>query len=125
MRTNREWEPAFAGGGATFQKVPLVLDPASLEGADVAIMGAPMDEFVTHRPGTRFGPRAIRLANDGGGDPSMPHMDAGIDPFAELKVVDHGDAEIVPGDPTASHETDRRDGRSHRGRWAGPVHPRW
>lgn len=103
MKVNRAWEPAFAGGGATFQKVPLVLDPDALTGADVVIMGAPMDEFVTYRPGTRFGPRAIRLANDAGGDPQLRHIDAGIDPFDVLAIVDHGDAEIVPGDPLASH----------------------
>jgi agmatinase len=102
MKVNREWEPAFAGL-ATFQKVPLALDAASLEGADVAIVGAPMDEYVTHRPGTRFGPRAIRGAIDGGGPPKAWHMDLGVDPFAELTIVDHGDAEVVPGDPEASH----------------------
>lgn len=102
MDVNRDWEPAFAGM-ATFHKVPLALDTASLEGADVAIVGAPMDEYVTHRPGARFGPRAIRAAIDGGGRPKAWHMDLGVDPFAELVVVDHGDAEVVPGDPAASH----------------------
>lgn len=103
MKVNRAWEPAFAGGGATFQKVPLVLDPEGLQGADVVVMGAPMDEFVTNRPGTRFGPRAIRLADDSGGDPRLRHLDAGIDPFEILAIVDHGDAEVVPGNPLASH----------------------
>ncbi|HYP22876.1 MAG TPA: agmatinase [Actinomycetota bacterium] len=102
MRTGRDWEPAFAGA-TTFQKVPLALDEESLQGADVAIVGAPMDEYVTHRPGARFGPRAIRTAIDGGGPPKTWHMDLGVDPFAELRVVDHGDAEVVPGDPAASH----------------------
>jgi agmatinase len=103
MKVNRAWEPAFAGSGATFQKVPLVLDPEQLSGADVVVMGAPMDEFVTNRPGTRFGPRAIRLADDSGGDPRLRHIDAGIDPFEVLAIVDHGDAEVVPGNPLASH----------------------
>ncbi|MFN2589034.1 MAG: agmatinase [Actinomycetota bacterium] len=102
MKVSRDWEPAFAGL-ATFQKVPLALDEASLGGADVAIVGAPMDEYVTHRPGTRFGPRAIRSAIDGGGPPKAWHVDLGVDPFAELVVVDHADAEVVPGDPSASH----------------------
>ncbi|HEX2295910.1 MAG TPA: agmatinase [Actinomycetota bacterium] len=102
MRVGRDWEPAFAGI-PTFQKVPLALDEAALAGADVAIVGAPMDEYVTHRPGARFGPRAIRAAIDGGGPPKAWHMDLGVDPFAELRVVDHGDAEVVPGDPAASH----------------------
>lgn len=102
MDVSREWEPAFAGI-PTFQKVPLALDEEGLKGADVAIVGAPMDEYVTHRPGARFGPRAIRAAIDGGGRPKAWHMDLGVDPFAELRVVDHGDAEVVPGDPAASH----------------------
>jgi agmatinase len=106
MRVNRPDEPGYSGGH-TFQKVPLVLDPAELQGADVAIVGAPMDELVTHRPGARFGPREIRIATDGGGPPHGWHMDLGVDPFAELSIVDHGDAEVVPGDPEASHRAIR------------------
>ena len=106
MEIHREWEPSYAGGH-TFQKVPLVLDPSELAGADIVIVGAPMDEFVTFRPGTRFGPRAVRLASDAGGRPKMRHMDAGIDPFDVLRVVDFADAEIVPGDPQASHRAIR------------------
>jgi agmatinase len=62
-----------------------------------------MDDMVTHRPGTRFGPREIRVAVDGGGEPKMYHMDLGVDPFAELKVVDHGDASVSPGNAAVSH----------------------
>lgn len=102
MRANRTDEPGYAGM-ATFQKVPLVLDTAELERADVAIVGAPMDDMVTHRPGARFGPRAIQSVTEGGGEPSAWHMGLGIDPFAELKVVDHGDASVVPGDAGRSH----------------------
>lgn len=102
MRANRPDEAGYAGV-ATFQKVPLVLDPSELHGADVAIVGAPMDDMVSHRPGTRFGPRAIRDATEGGGPPSAWHMDLGLDPFAELQIVDHGDAAVVPADAAASH----------------------
>jgi agmatinase len=89
-------------------KVPLVLEPAELAGADVVVMGAPVDDFVTHRPGARFGPRAIRTGADAGGEPKMPHMDLGIDPFDSLTIVDHGDAEVVPGDGRAGHAAIRR-----------------
>ena len=102
MRANRPDEPGYAGI-STFQKVPLVLDPKELVGADVAIVGAPTDDMVSHRPGTRFGPRAIRDATEGGGEPSAWHMDLGIDPFQGLKVVDHGDATVVPANAEASH----------------------
>jgi hypothetical protein len=40
----------------------------------------PMDELVSESPGTRFGPRVIRL-----------------------RVVDFGDAPVVPADPVAPH----------------------
>jgi agmatinase len=102
VRINRPEEPAYAGG-ATYHKVPLVLDASELAGADVVIVGAPMDDYVTFRPGARFGPREIRGATDVGGDPHMWHMDLGVDPFAELTVVDHGDAAVVAGDGRASH----------------------
>jgi agmatinase len=106
MRINRPDEPAYSGG-ITYHKVPLVLDPEDLAGADVAIVGAPMDDLVSHRPGTRFGPREIRIATDMGGPPHMWHMDLGIDPFAELEVVDYGDAAVIPGDAYASHRAIR------------------
>jgi agmatinase len=107
MKVNRDWEPGFAGG-FTFQKVELILDPAELSGADVVILGAPMDDFTTYRPGTRFGPREIRNGYDAGGDPKAWHMDLGVDPFEALRIVDHGDAEVVPGDGLASHAAIRR-----------------
>jgi agmatinase len=106
---NRPSEPAYAGPGTTFCKTPLVLDPRDLRGADVAIVGAPIDETVSNRPGARYGPRAIRQADVGGGIPPLrPNMDAGIDPFGALKVVDYGDAEIAPADPERSHTALRR-----------------
>ena len=103
MRIARSEEPGFAGG-ASYSKCELVLDAADLAGCDVAIVGAPFDEGVSYRPGTRFGPRAIRLADDSGGfPPERFHMLLGIDPFAQLRIVDYGDAVVMPGDATASH----------------------
>ena len=66
----------------------------------MAVLGAPTDDLVSNRPGTRFGPRAIRAA---GGSPG-PHLDAGLDAFAELRVVDFGDAAVVPADPARTRE---------------------
>ena len=105
MRINRPDEPSYAGG-LTFQKVPLALEAADLAGADVAIVGAPMDDLVTYRPGTRFGPREIRIASDDG-TPELWNMELGVDPFAELSIVDHGDAVVKPGDAHASHRAIR------------------
>ena len=55
-------KPDYAGL-LTFAGLPYTEDPAELAGFDVAIIGAPMDELVSDRPGTRFGPRAIRAAS--------------------------------------------------------------
>jgi agmatinase len=66
---------------------------------DVAIVGAPMDDLTSDRPGTRFGPRAIRAASC----PPGPHLEAKIDAFAELKMVDFGDAPVVPANWEHNH----------------------
>ena len=108
MQPNRPDEPGYAGVGLTFGRVPLVLDPAGLEGADVAIVGAPFDEGVTYRPGARFGPRAIRTAEDVAFPIARPHMELGVDPYAELDVVDYGDVDVQPSDLAWSHAALRR-----------------
>lgn len=100
MRTTpfRPGEPSYAGVATTFCRLPLAAEPADLEGADVVILGAPFDEGVTYRPGARFGPRAVRAADDAGAEPTRPSIEQGIDPFAALDVVDYGDALAVPAD---------------------------
>lgn len=94
--------PAHAGVGATFCGRPLVYDAAELNGVDVAVLGAPFDDGTSNRPGARFGPRAIRAADDGGRH-GRPHMTLGLDPFEMLDVVDYGDAEVAPADLSRSH----------------------
>jgi agmatinase len=108
IQPNRPDEPSYAGVGVTFGRMPLALDPAGLAGADVAIVGAPFDEGVSFRPGTRFGPRAIRTAEDVAFPVNRPHMELGVDPYAELDVVDYGDVEVRPADLRRSHEALRR-----------------
>jgi agmatinase len=93
---NRPDEPAYAGLG-TFCRTSLALTAGDLAGADVVIVGAPVDGRVTNRPGARFGPRAIRSACPGTGS-SRPHLTLGADPLTELAVVDYGDVEPRPGD---------------------------
>jgi agmatinase len=77
-------------------------DPASFAGADVVIVGAPFDGGTSHRPGTRFGPSAIRqtcyLPHDG----SRPHLALRVDALQDLRVVDAGDVEMYSGDVMAS-----------------------
>jgi agmatinase len=91
-------KPDYAGL-LTFAGVPFTQDPADLEGFDVAIVGAPMDDLVSDRPGARLAPRAIRAA----ACPSGPHLEVKLDAFAELRVVDFGDAPVIPADPGRSH----------------------
>ena len=77
-------------------KLPWITDPAELRRrrTDVAIVGAPFDDAVSHRPGARFGPRAIREAQYTSG--SIHSLQLGNEPFEVLDVVDAGDANIVP-----------------------------
>ncbi len=79
------FENAF-GGATSFLRRRYTKD---LSGVDVAVTGIPFDQAVTHRPGTRFGPRAIREAS------SLQAFDPpygwGYDPMAVLDVVDYGD----------------------------------
>jgi agmatinase len=91
-------KPDYAGL-LTYAGSPYTQDPNELDGVDVAVVGAPTDDLVSDRPGTRFGPRAIRAASC----PPGPHLEASIDAFAELRIVDFGDAAVVPADPETTH----------------------
>src|SRR3954452_24928884 len=92
-------KPDYAGL-LTFSGMPYTQDPAELAGADVVIVGAPTDDLVSDRPGTRFGPRGIRAASV----PHGPHLEVGIDCFEALRVVDYGDAAVIPADAKRTHE---------------------
>jgi agmatinase len=91
-------KPDYAGL-LTYGGMPYTQSAAELRGVDVAIVGAPMDDLVSDRPGTRFGPRAIRAASC----PPGPHLEARVDALRELSVVDFGDAPVIPADPERSH----------------------
>ena len=86
-----EWQrgPRFSGA-YSFMRVPLTRD---LSLADVAIVGVPFDGGVNHRPGARFGPRAIRNATA----QVRPHpmRDEPLwGPLTRLRVVDYGDLDV-------------------------------
>jgi agmatinase len=82
----------------------LVTDAAALaeRRPDAVILGAPLDDGVSHRPGARFGPRAIRAATYHAGD--IHSLQLGVDPFDWLDVVDGGDMPIVPGRLERGHQ---------------------
>jgi agmatinase len=95
----RDGEKPDYAGLLTWGGLPYTEDAGELEGVDVAIVGAPFDDLVSDRPGTRFGPRAIRGASWGPG----AHLEAGVDGLTELRVVDFGDAPVIPADAVGSH----------------------
>ena len=91
-------KPDYAGL-LTYGGQPYTEDPRELQGVDVAIVGAPTDDLVSDRPGARFGPRAIRAASC----PPGPHLEAKVDALSELRVVDFGDAPVLPADAVRTH----------------------
>lgn len=84
------------GAQSSFVGVP-EREITDIAGADVVILGAPFDWGTTHRPGARFGPKAVREADYLDPDGARPHLDTGIDPLAVLGVVDIGDVALIPG----------------------------
>ena len=79
------FENAFAGA-TSFLRRSYTKD---LAGVDLAVTGVPFDQAVTHRTGTRFGPRAIREASTL--QPYDPPQGWGTDPLQDLNVIDYGD----------------------------------
>jgi len=79
------FENAF-GGATSFLRRRYTKD---LTGVDLAITGVPFDQAVTHRPGTRFGPRAIREAS--ALQAFDPPYGWDFDPLTEFSIVDYGD----------------------------------
>ena len=92
------------GPDATFLGVPPAdLDePESYAEAAAVIVGAPFDGGTSHRPGTRFGPQAIRITDYLPHDGRRPHLALDVDPLVELGVVDVGDVEMPSGDTELS-----------------------
>lgn len=88
------------GPDITFLGVPAVnlADPASYADADVVVIGAPFDGGTSHRPGTRFGPMAIRQACYLPQDGSRPHLALRVDALQDITVVDAGDVEMYSGE---------------------------
>ena len=79
------FENAF-GGATSFLRRSYTKD---LTGVDLAITGVPFDQAVTHRTGTRFGPRAIREASTL--QPYDPPFGWPTNPLEDLNIVDYGD----------------------------------
>lgn len=79
------FENAF-GGATSFLRRTYTKD---LTGVELAITGVPFDQAVSHRTGTRFGPRAIREASSL--LPYDPPHGWPTDPLEDLSIIDYGD----------------------------------
>ncbi|WP_322866113.1 agmatinase [Aquicoccus sp. G2-2] len=92
-------------GISTFGKRHYVEDWSAID-ADVAILGAPFDFGTQWRPGTRFGPRAVREAStlfSFGHAGAYDHEDDATYLPGSVRIVDMGDADIIHTDTTGSH----------------------
>jgi agmatinase len=89
---SRGHQPAFAGIN-TFLKAPFVEDIHEIGRHEVAVVGAPFDMGTTYRPGTRFGPQAIRRISALYDSYSV---DLAVDLQEELDLVDAGDVFVIP-----------------------------
>ncbi|GAB3431233.1 agmatinase family protein [Flindersiella endophytica] len=92
------------GPDITFLGVPRCdhTSPGTYADADVVILGAPFDGGTSHRPGTRFGPQAIRTTDYLPHDASRPSLALRTDALRDLKVYDAGDVEMFSGDAAKS-----------------------
>ena len=88
-------EPTYAGA-LSFLRRRYTKD---LAGVDVAVVGVPFDTATSNRPGTRFGPRAIRQASASLAWCRPYAWD--FDPLERLHVVDWGDVFFDHGEPAA------------------------
>jgi agmatinase len=79
-------------------------DPSTYAGADVIIVGAPIDSGTSHRSGAKFGPQAIRMGDYLPHDGERPHLTFRIDALKSLKVLDAGDLLMPPGNLEKSLE---------------------
>jgi agmatinase len=89
---SRGHQPAFAGIN-TFLKAPFVENIHEIGRHQVAVVGAPFDMGTTYRPGTRFGPQAIRRISALYDSYSV---DLAVDLQEELDLVDAGDVFVIP-----------------------------
>lgn len=90
MSTPSESPPRYSGI-RTFARQPHTRDP---DGTDVAVVGIPFDFGTSFRPGTRFGPEAIRSASVLLRD---FHPELGLDVLGGQRIVDWGDIALTPG----------------------------
>ncbi len=87
-RDTRTWSNT-----GTFMGTPFLRDMRDLGGQDVAFLGAPLDTGTTFRPGTRFGPQAMRTIS---GLHYGYNFEWGMDLTECLDMIDVGDISVIP-----------------------------
>lgn len=75
-------------GALTFARRPFDRD---LTAADIAVVGIPFDAGTTYRPGSRFGPRAVREQSVYVGQYPWGHWPWDFNLYEEHRLVDWGD----------------------------------
>ena len=86
------------GGIRTFLRAAYVRDLAALE-ADVVVVGAPVDQGASNRPGQRYGPRDIREASliyAWAPENGFYYIDTDQTVLKGVRWADVGDVDVVP-----------------------------
>ncbi|MBY5316496.1 agmatinase [Rhizobium leguminosarum] len=89
--TSAASDPTFAGA-LSFMRRRFTKE---LAGVDVAVWGIPFDAATSNRPGTRFGPQAIRRASAIFDNDAQYPFNREL--FAEMAVIDYGDCLLDHG----------------------------
>ncbi|MCS6878061.1 MAG: agmatinase family protein [Geminicoccaceae bacterium] len=84
--------PHFAGIN-TFLKAPYVENVREVGKYDAAVLGVPLDTGTTYRPGTRFGPQAIRRIS---ALYTPYNYELGVDLREQMTLCDAGDVFVIP-----------------------------
>jgi agmatinase len=101
--TGRATDPTYAGALSFMRR----RYTKNVKGVDAIVWGIPFDAAVSNRPGSRFGPQAIRRASAiFDNDPQYPFN---RDLFAELAVVDYGDCRLDYGNHQTTPATIERE----------------
>jgi agmatinase len=116
MRVRGKYTSMPFTGIPTFLRAPLIEDPAALPRDSIGIIGIPFDEGTTYRPGSRFGPRAIREASmlysyweegkpldRGGGMRGLFDIETKKTILADASLTDLGDVPVAPASPAETH----------------------
>ena len=90
--TSAATDPTYAGA-LSFMRRKYT---KNLKGAETVILGIPFDAATSNRPGSRYGPQAIRRASAiFDNDPQYPFM---RDLFENMPTIDYGDVRLDYGD---------------------------